>query len=304
MTVRPIGPESAAAALEVVRAAFAARPALDPPADAMAETADSLAALLARRGGLLAEVDGRPAGVVVLDPLDGTLFLRRFGVHPDAQGRGVAAALVDAAVAAAVGCEDVAVLAREELPRTVAFWEKHGFVETARRPPAVELRRPAAVLVRDVPDAAAMRALGAELAGHLRAGDLVVLSGDLGAGKTTFTQGLGAGLDVEGQVASPTFVIAREHPSRGDGPGLVHVDAYRLGGLAELDDLDLDASLDDAVTVVEWGTGLAERLTDSRVEVRIRRSDEPVDPESDVDPRRVEVVATGPRWTAHDWSRR
>ena len=117
-----------------------------------------------------------------------------------------------------------------------------------------------------------MRALGASLATSLRAGDVVVLSGELGAGKTTFTQGLGAGLGVRGDVTSPTFVIARVHPSLGDGPALVHVDAYRLGGVAELDDLDLDTSLDEAVTVVEWGEGIAEGLADDRVEVRIERA--------------------------------
>src|ERR671914_276392 len=117
--------------------------------------------------------------------------------------------------------------------------------------------------------AQAMRDLGVRLAGVLRAGDLVVLSGGLGAGKTTLTQGIGEGLKVRGPITSPTFVIAREHPSLSGGPPLVHVDAYRLGGLAEVDDLDLDASLDEAVTVVEWGEGLAEGLADSRLEVRI-----------------------------------
>src|SRR3954464_13909590 len=116
-----------------------------------------------------------------------------------------------------------------------------------------------------------MRDLGRRLAKLMRAGDLVMLNGELGAGKTTLTQGLGAGLGVRGDVTSPTFVIARVHPSLGDGPPLVHVDAYRLGGVAELDDLDLDTSLDEAVTVVEWGEGIAEGLADDRVEVRIER---------------------------------
>jgi tRNA threonylcarbamoyladenosine biosynthesis protein TsaE len=93
-----------------------------------------------------------------------------------------------------------------------------------------------------------------------------VLTGSLGAGKTTFTQGLGAGLGVRGAITSPTFVIARVHPSEIGGPALVHVDAYRIGGIDELDDLDLDTSLDQAVTVVEWGEGLAEGLSDSRLE--------------------------------------
>ena len=111
-----------------------------------------------------------------------------------------------------------------------------------------------------VADADAMRALGAQVALSCRAGDVVVLTGPLGAGKTTFTQGLAVGLEVSGAVTSPTFVIARVHRSTVGGPDLVHVDAYRLGGLAELDDLDLDASLEESVTVVEWGEGLAERL--------------------------------------------
>ena len=140
-----------------------------------------------------------------------------------------------------------------------------------------------------------MRALGAVARGGLRAGDVVVLSGELGAGKTTFTQGLGAGLGVRGDVTSPTFVIARVHPSLGDGPALVHVDAYRLGGVAELDDLDLDTSLDEAVTVVEWGEGIAEGLADDRLEVRIERAlaDEH---SGDLDPRRVRIAPVGVRW--------
>ena len=136
-----------------------------------------------------------------------------------------------------------------------------------------------------------MRGLGRSVAGQLAPGDLIVLTGSLGAGKTTFTQGLGAGLGVRGSVTSPTFVIARVHPSEVGGPALVHVDAYRLGGVAELDDLDLDTSLDQAVTVVEWGGGLAEGLTESRLEVNIVRSD-------DDELRRVELTPVGPRWHA------
>ena len=122
-----------------------------------------------------------------------------------------------------------------------------------------------------LPDAEATREFGRALAGVLRAGDLVVLTGELGAGKTTLTQGIGAGLRVRGQVASPTFVIAREHPPLEGGPGLVHVDAYRLGSLDEVDALDLDASLDEAVTVVEWGEGWVEGLTDDRLEITLQR---------------------------------
>ncbi|WP_449385719.1 tRNA (adenosine(37)-N6)-threonylcarbamoyltransferase complex ATPase subunit type 1 TsaE [Cellulomonas soli] len=130
-------------------------------------------------------------------------------------------------------------------------------------------------LVR-LPDAEATRAYGRALAQVLRAGDLVVLTGDLGAGKTTLTQGLGEGLHVRGQVASPTFIIAREHPPlpRADGtrgPALVHVDAYRLGSLDEVDALDLDSSLEESVTVVEWGEGWVEGLAADRLELRLQR---------------------------------
>jgi tRNA threonylcarbamoyladenosine biosynthesis protein TsaE len=134
------------------------------------------------------------------------------------------------------------------------------------------------------------RAWGARLAALLRPGDLVVLTGGLGAGKTTLTQGIGQGLGIRGPVTSPTFVIARVHPSLVDGPPLVHVDAYRLGGFAELDDLDLDATLDDSVTIVEWGHGLAEDLTDDRLEVLLDGEDA----------RSVRVVPHGSRWEGVD----
>ena len=141
-----------------------------------------------------------------------------------------------------------------------------------------------------VPTAEAMRDLGRRLAGALRAGDLVLLSGPLGAGKTTLAQGLGDGLKVRGPVTSPTFVIARVHPSLAGGPPLVHVDAYRLGGFAELDDLDLDASLAESVTIVEWGEGLAEGLADDRLEVIISRGEGP----SEI--REVRIEGVGDRW--------
>ena len=128
----------------------------------------------------------------------------------------------------------------------------------------------------DVPTAAGMHALGARLARLLRAGDVVVLTGDLGAGKTTLTQGLGAALGVRGRVTSPTFVISRVHPPTGAGPALVHVDAYRLADAAEVADLDLEESLADAVTVIEWGAGLVEGLAPDRLEIAItRRPDDP-----------------------------
>lgn len=137
-----------------------------------------------------------------------------------------------------------------------------------------------------LPTAADTREFGRRVAGVLRPGDLVLLSGPLGAGKTVLVQGIGAGLGVQGHVVSPTFVIARVH--RGPVP-LVHVDAYRLGSLDEVDDLDLDVSTDDSVTVVEWGAGKVEQLTDSRLEIRISRAD-------DSEERTVELVPHGGDW--------
>src|SRR5450631_4093942 len=131
------------------------------------------------------------------------------------------------------------------------------------------------------------RAWGARLGALLRAGDLLVLTGELGAGKTTLAQGIAEGLGVRGPITSPTYVIAREHPSLVGGPDLVHVDAYRLGGLAELDDLDLDASLECAVAVVEWGHGVAEQLSEDYLEVTLRGHQT----------RTVDLVGHGVRWT-------
>ena len=137
-----------------------------------------------------------------------------------------------------------------------------------------------------LPTPADTRALGAALAGLVRAGDLVVLVGPLGAGKTALTQGLGAALGVREPVTSPTFVISRVH--RGGRLPLLHVDAYRLGGVADVDDLDLDASTDDSVTVVEWGQGLVEQLADEHLEVRLDRRDDDV--------RTAVLVPHGPGW--------
>jgi tRNA threonylcarbamoyladenosine biosynthesis protein TsaE len=141
------------------------------------------------------------------------------------------------------------------------------------------------------------RALGRALAGVLRAGDLVVLAGPLGAGKTVLAQGVGDGLGVVGPVTSPTFVIARVHRPdlrRGGALPMVHVDAYRLGDasdpLAEIDDLDLDATLEESVTLVEWGESLVERLADGYLVAHIDRLDD--------DRRVVELVSHGGDWAA------
>jgi tRNA threonylcarbamoyladenosine biosynthesis protein TsaE len=134
------------------------------------------------------------------------------------------------------------------------------------------------------------RSFGERLAGVLRPGDLVILSGPLGAGKTALAQGIGLGLGIAEPVTSPTFVIARVH--HGGRVPLVHVDAYRLGAVAdpraEVDDLDLDASVDGSVTVVEWGEGMVEQLADAHLEVRLVRRDD--------DAREVELRPSGGDW--------
>ena len=180
------------------------------------------------------------------------------------------------------------------------------------------LDAPRWVLNLKVTTAEQTHALGAALAGVLRAGDLLVLTGELGAGKTTFTQGLGEGLGVREGIISPTFVLVRIHPNLPDGPhpggpDLVHVDAYRLGSASEIDDIDLENTLDSSVTVVEWGRGRVEHLSDSRLEVELHRSlggSSPAngaqgsgspgvldfDVEDDDEPRTIIIRGFGPRW--------
>lgn len=149
-----------------------------------------------------------------------------------------------------------------------------------------------------------MERLGAALAGVLRRGDVLVLNGPLGAGKTTLVRGLGEALGVRGAVASPTFVIARTHPSLSDGPALIHVDAYRLTSALELDDLDLD--LDSAVTVIEWGSEVVSAIADEWLELDLARpraaqsesaADASGDPDAAVEePREVTLRAVGDRF--------
>ena len=174
------------------------------------------------------------------------------------------------------------------------------------------------------------RALGARLGRLLRAGDLVMLSGGLGAGKTTLAQGIGSALEVRGRVSSPTFIIARVHSSLADGPDLIHVDAYRITSLEEVDALDLDSSLDRSVTLVEWGEEKVEALSPDRLEIQVRRphgavrdgvrkpddvaigsespggavTEDPVVDLGEVDDgsRTITVRALGPRWADIDLS--
>jgi len=151
-----------------------------------------------------------------------------------------------------------------------------------------------------VPTCDDMRAVGRDLARLSRAGDLIVLSGVLGAGKTQLAQGIGEGLGVTTAVTSPTFVICRRHVG-GDGwPGLLHADAYRLTSSDEIDDLDLESDMPDCVTVVEWGRGLADHLSTHRLDIEILMSADPDD-----DTREVVVTPLGHRWDhlVSDWER-
>lgn len=281
--------------VEVIHQAFAARRILDPPSTALTESVDSVGAVLASYGGVLCHVDGEPAGAALFAPAGRSVGLRRVGVVPKFQSRGVASAVVGVAedVAKSRGFDDVHLLARSELPATLEFWRRRGYAETARACTRVHLAKAlgAEVVTRSADEA---HLLGRRLAGVLRGGDLVILTGELGAGKTTLTQGLGAGLGVRGDITSPTFVISRVHPSLGDGPALVHVDAYRLSDEPELDDLDLDALLDSSVTVVEWGSGIAEGLATDRLLVTIARAKGDL-AEAD-DARVVRVTPVGGRW--------
>lgn len=277
------------AVVSVIHEAFAARPTLDPPATALDETTDSVGKALADQGGLLAVHDGEPVGALLFADHGRLLGLRRVGVLVRARRHGVARMLADAAadVARQRGKDGLDLEARAELPNTVAFWQKHGYVEVGREGPRLRMTRLLPVRFT-LPSAEDTRTIGERLGAEVRAGDLLILTGDLGSGKTTLTQGLGAGLGVRGPVTSPTFVIARVHPPVGPGPALVHVDAYRLGDAAELDDLDLDTDLDEAVTVVEWGSGLAEALSSDRLELRLERAADDV--------RTLTLTPVGGRW--------
>lgn len=274
--------------LQVAHAAFSARRAVDPPAAALTDTVEDYRRALARGWGVCALVQDRIVGSLLIAPAGEVATLRRVAVLPEAAGCGVAKHLVAGAVslAADAGLSRVELACRHEFPELAAWWHAHGFATLRDQAGEWILGRDLPVVV-EVPDATAMHQLGVHLAGVLRAGDLVIASGDLGAGKTTLTQGIGEGLGVEGPVISPTFVLSRVHRNPGDGPDLVHVDAYRMGSADELADIDLDQTLQTSVTLVEWGAGLAEWLAEDRLEIDIDRSTEP---------RRVTLTGVGPRW--------
>ena len=278
--------------LSVIHGSFRARPRVGEAPAALADTAATVRAALEVGTGYLVEVGGEPAGCVLVGRAGRTARLGRVSVLPAFRRLGVASFAVGVLIEALAlrGDTHATLLARKEFAEIRRWWGRHGFVLAGEEGNCYVMERALPVVV-EVPDADAMRALGIRLAPLLRAGDLVVASGDLGAGKTTLAQGLGAGLGVSGPVISPTFVLSRVHPSTVGGPALVHVDAYRLSGFDELEDLDLDASLDTSVTLVEWGTGVAEPLASDRLEVDIRRGLDPGD-----ETRWVFLTPVGARW--------
>ncbi len=292
LTVRLATLADAELALALIHAAFRARPVVGEQPEALTDDLGSVRARLEHGTGYLAFVGADPAGLVMTARQHGDMRLGRVGVLPEFREQGVASFLVEVVLdhLAATGEAHVHLLARKEFPRIQAWWARHGFTPEDEEGNCLVMARSLPVAV-EVPDADAMRSLGRRLAGVLRAGDLVIATGDLGAGKTTLTQGIGAGLGVAGPVISPTFVLSRVHPSQGSGPALVHVDAYRLGSFAEVEDIDLEASLDASVTLVEWGAGIAEGLADDRLDIDIRRG---IDPDDDT--RWVFLTGVGERW--------
>lgn len=290
--------------VEVIRTAFGARPAVDPPSDAGKETAETLAAKLRRGSGIFARVDGRPAGVIVILPdADNVARFSRVSVLPDMQRHGIASAMVVAAeeLAAIQGFTRAELLARPEFPEFIAFWQRRGFDVDRRVDPGVILAKPLPLAIK-VPSSEAMVRLGERLAALLQQGDVILAAGDLGAGKTTLTQGIGRGLGSEGPIISPTFVLSRIHPSRIGRPSLMHVDAYRLSTATEVDDLDLDAAVAASITVVEWGQGIAENLSEDRLEIDIWTSEADSSATGDDSERVVTIRPIGARWRGVDLS--
>lgn len=290
ITLRLAGPEDAPAFFAVIHEAFSVRPPLDPPAEALSDTLEDIELHLASGYGVAVHVDDELAGCLILDVEADAVTLRRVSVLPRHARHRVAVTMVKAALelAADLGCRRAELVARVEFPQLIEWWRGRGFQVVATHGHNVEMARDVPRLLT-VDTAEGMHRLGIALAGLMKPGDVVIATGELGAGKTTLAQGIGAGLGVEGPVISPTFVISRVHPSLSDGPALVHVDAYRMGTGAELADIDLDSSLPTSVTLVEWGAGKAEWLSSERLEIRIER-------EGDGDVRTVLLDGIGRRW--------
>lgn len=283
MILRLAKPEDARVLAALINRAFSARPKLDPPAPATNDDENFVRGVLESNGGMVAEVDGEILGSILFDRTrPNALGLRRVSVDPGGQNSGVASAMVEYAESL-FEVDEIWLTARQELPKTIEFWIKRGYTIRETEPPLVELAKPARCKIT-LPDLSDTEELAKKVAALLKSGDVVILTGDLGAGKTTFTQFLGAALGMRGPITSPTFVIARTHPSLIGGPALVHVDAYRMGSAAEFADLDLDISVDDSITVVEWGVGMAEQLSESWLHISFSAD------------REATINAHGPRW--------
>lgn len=288
--------------VEVIHSAFGARPPVDPPSTAIEETAETLAASLRRGSAIFAQVGGRPAGVILVLPgSDGVARFSRVSVHPELQRHGIASTMVTAAeeLAAIQGFKQAELFSRSEFPEYIAFWQHRGFLVDRAVPHGVILAKSLPLAIK-VPTSDAMVRLGERLAQLLERGDVIIAGGDLGAGKTTLTQGIGRGLGSEGPIISPTFVLSRIHPSTMGRPTLMHVDAYRLSTSYELDDLDLDAAVAESITVVEWGQGIAEGLADDRLEIDIWTSPADLSPVDEDSGRIVTFRTVGGRWSAVD----
>lgn len=295
MQLRMATSADAAVMHDIIQAAFCARPPIDPPAAALFDTVDDVAHALEQGTGVVATLNGVDVGCLLISQQGDQCGIHRVSVRPSAAGSGVGQVVVRAGMQLASdrGAQTLWLVARSEFPQTVRMWQRLGFCEVSRLGTGIRLERPAPVRV-EVATSDDMVELGRRVASVVRAGDVVIANGDLGAGKTTFTQGLGAGLGVEGAVISPTFVLSRVHRAA-EGPDLVHVDAYRLSSASELFDLDLDATLADSVTLVEWGTGIAEGLADSRLDIDIQRSADPAD-----NTRVCYLTGVGARWDEVD----
>lgn len=296
LTLRAADEQDAGEMLAVIRAAFAARRLVDPPAAALSDSVDDVRARLRQLPGVIAELHGELVGCLLLSLTGSLAGLHRVSVLPQYRRSGIAEHLVRGAVELCtdLGARDLELLCRREFPETRRWWEAHGFRVSRDHPDGWMLSRrlPARV---EVPTGEAMQHLGARLARLLQPGDVLIASGELGAGKTTLAQGVGAGLQVDQPVISPTFVLSRVHPSLAGGPDFVHVDAYRLDSVAEVEDLDLEESLATSVTLVEWGVGVAEGLSGDRLDIDIQRSADLQD-----ETRVVYLSGVGDRWSSVD----
>lgn len=298
--IRLATPADAPVMLELIHRAFSARPACDPPAQALSETLESLSSRIEQGAGVIATLDGVDVACLVISFEFGeptpTAMLHTVSVSPQYRKNGLATNLVRATaeMLTDAGFRRLQLMARAEFPQIISWWRSHGF-EISREVPLGYILALQLPLRVEVPTANDMRQLGVRLASVVKAGDIIVATGELGAGKTTLTQGIGEGMGVAGAVISPTFVLARIHRSLHGATDLVHVDAYRLGSAAELEDLDLEASMAKSVTLIEWGDGLVRDLADSWLDVTIRRSGE-----TDDECRTVFLAGFGQRWADVD----